>query len=1515
MTTTPGTIIGGGTAGNNYAQANPNSLQEYYENLISGAVGLITDLNGQKTIVLQAGIIQEAACYQSDAGSETTAQASSAFAALTQIADYCNANKIEVQVEADLTDTCGVYGPGVDAIVYNWATAAAQAGLPITSIENVQEVATTTTSAAVLAQDAANEVLAIQTLINSYAGSSYSLTAGDLKVGDMEGTPYLNGISAGDTDSFAQFWDYYDVDAAAAGLQKFSSVTADSEIQAPWIVSSYNWLIYLVGLDRTAQSFGMTVTYDMQGSGTDASGQEAVRMIEEEGAYLATQEGRSLFYVDNLEFETWCLQPQTVDEVTSPDSMTNAAAEVTATYPLYEDGLITAQGITSVSAPGQEVVTVGSVAKFTALTVQWDSTDLEVGNRLAAVLIDQTGTLAATEYGCGTVSGTGTNVLALSGTAADLAAELASVSLLEANAGPDTLDIELFGAQGQVSDNQIAVLALPAGQATGQTSIDASNAAQGWATSSEFVNAGSVMASETLNWSTTGTLAGTISAQPDETAFVKLDSIYQPLAEYGIQYVGTLDGMGINTPIDLMGTSSAGAGQTIGLPSSAANNPCQDVTPGSAWVTDFFNPAGIATMMTVASTVELFNPATGQLESATDYFVPSPQTIVTQQGTSVPNLFAQQFANGGSQVTEYNTGNNPAWQAGWGSQFSSVTLTRDAAGQLMEEFFQGGPADPSFSMNLVFDPETEALWEEFQGAPSPPASIYYNGVQGFVSGPMYVTEFNTGDNPNWDYLDWGTGAIANTEVQTLYFLLADYNNFFESGDLDGYSYEFVNGPYLDLLSLPGCINVNLNSLHCVTIDGVDQSTGLCGLTAVDAYGATGTVTLTGLSAGGSTLVGGNRVSSLTGFGHDTFVTGAGTTTINTGSGGSTVTMSGASGTVTISGNNNMVNIGTAGNTAILMGTGNTVVAVGAVSITEDGVKSILTVDANGIDVTAAQRDTIYVNGTSDVLDFPNGGTVVACGVSISATVEGNGATVNAVTGNDITLGGNGDTVAATGVGMTMAFTGNTGNVKLASPESSAVVTGDHLTVTLNPNGGTIAATGAFDIINAGCHASINVSGTADIVTAGSGSTINVAGRGERVTAPGALIVAASGCTSLSVSGDSSSVYAGVGVSASVLGNDDQVVAGADADITLSGDGETVTAAGLTATIICISNGDVVTAGDDANIAQFGNLGTLMAGTAASIRQIGSNCQALVLSNGSILQRGDADIAQGGTKTDAIQAGDGDQVTEGDSSTLWQYGIGNSASIGNNGSVSVDGLDGRTDVLNNGFASIQGHSNVVTMGTDASAYIGGSDNILTVGVGSTVIVGGTNETVSCPDGSVTLRGYTSATISGAVSIIVNGINNSAALTVQGTEQIGGGGVLSASFSGTGTVDLVSGTLICAQQWAGPVFQLDGTATLDFVDLSFAGGIQFVHSGGILEFQGEGLSGQQIDGFAAGDKLDMAGIHDFVDTALRVVSGDGWDALTLTDGAHCGCFVLAGAYNPCDFHLSADGHGGTFISYTD
>jgi hypothetical protein len=961
--TIPNFILGGGSAGKGAGLNNPGQLEQIYGNLLSSAADIVQGLH-TKVLVLDAGAIGTAGSSQTDQ-TETAAEVAGNLQVLKNIAAFCTANGIVVQVDADLTYSATNPG-GSNALVMQWVTAAATAGLPIASVEDVAEIGISEQPTA-FASYATIETNAVQTIINAYAKSTYKMSSGNLAVGDMEG----GGASKMMANS--EWWNAYDSAATNAGLPQLSFVTADIGWFAPWIdpLSTPTNDGVLETLSALAASRKMALNVVVEGSQTDSSASQYIIQSEQNAIHLAELEASGSVVVNSVLVRSWDVQPVGVGAISSPTSTTNDAAELEGVYPLYEVGSITAQGSVAVTAPGQLVIGTGVAGTIPRLSLQWESADIIAGARIGVVVVDQTGTLTATQFGSGSVSNPSSNILVLNGDSADLASELSSITVKEANSGPDTIDIETYGTAGRLSDNQITVLAAASGQSV--DAINATSNSQGWVTSSALLNNGTVIASgdvlisETLQWNISGSLAGTITGTtvPGQSAFVKIDAIHEPLAEYGIQSATTtLPAAAANAVVSVNNPSVASPAFAGG---GYANNPgVNDVAfaPLPGWLGNSFNPVTELTSLIVRSTTNTFSSITGQLETSMDSLVPDPLTVVDLTG-SHSDTFATAFTNGGTQVTEYNTAGNPAWQAGWGNQFASATLTYDDAGQLVEAFLQGGTNDPLYTIDDVFDPGSGQLWEQFQSTTPPgeaSGSSDYNGTSdpyynGFATGPVYVTQFQ--GSPNWDYVDWGTSVQADTEVWVDNFIINNFSGFAVSfpgqysGDLNAYPYQFTNGPDLDLMYLPGSINVNLNDLRTIIVASQTLSSGFSGLTEIDAAGATGSTTITGLQGGGSTLIGGDNISTINGYGNDTIVAGAGITTVNTGSGGSTVSILSGASSVSVTGSNNIINA-LVGGTISVIGSGEILNATSAV-------------------VTVASNTTLTINGSQDVISLDGPG--------------------------------------------------------------------------------------------------------------------------------------------------------------------------------------------------------------------------------------------------------------------------------------------------------------------------------------------------------------------------------------------------------------------------------------------------------------------------------------------------------------------------------------------------------------
>ena len=184
-----------------------------YQNLLSGAADIVSSL-GVKTLVMTSGAIGTAGLIQIG-NTETADEVEQNRIVLKEIADFCNANGIQVAVQAVLTNGA-TYGSGstaINALVDQWATVAASVNLPICSVQDIQEISITQ-SVADFATLAAIEANAVSTLIREYSQSGYNMSASNLSVGDMEG---------GDVSTvarIAQWWNAYKFGCGGCGCRR-----------------------------------------------------------------------------------------------------------------------------------------------------------------------------------------------------------------------------------------------------------------------------------------------------------------------------------------------------------------------------------------------------------------------------------------------------------------------------------------------------------------------------------------------------------------------------------------------------------------------------------------------------------------------------------------------------------------------------------------------------------------------------------------------------------------------------------------------------------------------------------------------------------------------------------------------------------------------------------------------------------------------------------------------------------------------------------------------------------------------------------------------------------------------------------------------------------------------------------------------------------------------------------------------------------------------------------------------
>ena len=1267
----PGLVIGGGSDPNNATIGELSGLNVIYQNLISGGAQTFTG-TGSRVLVMDSGAIGTASDVQvgsyvlyGNEATETLAQVSANFETLKRITSYCRANGISVQVDAGLNNGT-TFSDGTNALVDQWAPVAAAAGLPIVSVEDVNEQGIVGgTTATMFAHQASIEVSAIQTLIKAYASSAYHMTASNLAVGDMEAG------TASSVPGISQWWSAYNSAAQNAGVNAFSFVSAEMGWDAPWlsVQAGSEWQQYISAMSALSKSDHMALDVVVQGMQTDITGSMFVLQQEQHAAQLASFTASAGINVDNILLRTWQPFPVGVNLITAPNSMSNSAAVISATYPLYQAGSITVQACVSVSVPSQAIVTTGLHTSLRALSLHWSQADVLADRKLAVVIIDQTGILDATQFGKGNVSKISSNILILNGDSTDISAEISSITLNEPYSGPDTINVECFGALGQLSDNQINILALADGQPSNL--IDTTSTQQGWLSSSAFLNtgtvaaAGSVLTSETLYWNTTGTLVESQGAAP----YVKIDSVHEPLAEYGVKKLNIVEnGTTIDVLVDYFDASVDDPYLASGKYANNAGN-CIQAANDITWEqntlkVDPFNPAGEVTSFAVTSTINTFDPNNGVLQQSLDVLAPRPLSIVNFYGTAVANTFSTAFDLGGTQVTEFNTGSNPAWQDAWGIDFKFAILTYDHAGQLVEEFLQGGPSEPVYSIDTVYNPVNGQVWEQFQTA-TPPEGY------SLTTGPLYITQFNTGDNPNWDYLDWGNTVAADTEVVSTYLITNNFAGIAFAGL--NQTVKFTSG----------------------TIYGADNaSANMFGSDDIIRLGVNDILHLTG---DGNTLVGTvNETVTQNGTGYiDTL--GAGSVINNTAAKAS-FTVNGSGIKVTAAGLDAVTDTGTANSFTFLYGG----------TFTESGVKASDVVTGNGV--------TIWLNVAGEALKVSGGSNVITTNINANVGVLGDRNTIGVGNGSTVGLSGNSEVLYGSNTLVNLS----TNTTVIANGDGNTLVGTVNETVTQNGTG-YIDTLGAGSVINnTAAKASFTVNGSGIKVTAAGGDTVSLTGDGNTLVGTVNETVTQNGTGYIDTLGAGSVINnTAAKASFTVNGSGIKVTAAGGDTVSLTGDGNT-----LVGTV-----NETVTQNGTGYIDTLG-AGSVINNTAAkaSFTVNGSGIKVTAAGLDAVTDTGTANsftFLYGGTFTESgVKASD---VVTGNGVTIWLNVAGEALKVSGGSNVITTNINANVGVL--GDRNTIGVGNGSTVGLSGnSEVLYGSNTLVNLSTNTTVTISGTNDAI-------------------------------------------------------------------------------------------------------------------------------------------------------------------------------------------
>jgi len=496
------------------------------------------------------------------------------------------------------------------------------------------------------------------------------------------------------------WWATYNAVADSLGAPRFSYFLAD----IAWNGPDTSWLKVVEQTKADAVAAGLSFGAFVNGYSDSIVGEQWTAQAQQNLARLAAN---AVIDPEFLVLESWSAAlPNTVTPVTSAGSMAWLGASISRLFPLYNDGKVTAGGRVAVTALPQMVFRVGVTTALSGIAMQLAASDVSANGKAALLLVSESTVLTAQLSGAGQITGNGTNSLALAGTAAELTAMLKTLRVKAATGGPDTLTVTAFNALGQAGMARVELLATP----TAGTSFSFKNdtGSRTWASAAAQVGMDGKIRSETYTWFPDAVDPVTGKYRPLTTLLVHSPLMDSKLAQQNGRLVNP-----VAQGLELFDPSN-----NNGKPSFRTE--------------------------TLLKTVVTFSPTTGQVRTESS-------TIKASQAGGAWNP----LASGGSVVTQYNDGSNPNWKPEWGSAPASVTTIFAGNGAKVEEAYYWKPGNPFLQSILIWSTAGKGLWERTDALPS---------GSSFVTGLRLVTQYNTGDNPNWDYV----GRSDQSSVATLF---------------------------------------------------------------------------------------------------------------------------------------------------------------------------------------------------------------------------------------------------------------------------------------------------------------------------------------------------------------------------------------------------------------------------------------------------------------------------------------------------------------------------------------------------------------------------------------------------------------------------------------------------------------------------------------------------------------------------------------------------------------------------
>ena len=276
--------------------------------------------------------------------------------------------------------------------------------------------------------------------------------------------------------------------------------------------------------------------------------------------------------------------------------------------------------------------------------------------------------------------------------------------------------------------------------------------------------------------------------------------------------------------------------------------------------------------------------------------------------------------------------------------------------------------------------------------------------------------------------------------------------------------------------------------------------------------------------------------------------------------------------------------------------------------------------------------------------------------------------------------------------------------------------------------------------------------------------------------------------------------------------------------------------------------------------------------------------------GTVVRSNASDIVFGSATGTVVSASGVENVSSGGvaSSSLISSGGQQVVFAGGRG-VHAQILDGGLETLSGGSASVASVGNggvlkVSSGGVASSAEIfnGGTDGVYSGGVGRGTVLSGGREFV---------YGVTSGTLvsSGGHEVVeLHGTASGAEIGIGGLITVMSGGAISGGLKLFGGSAVISGTAVAGQT------------------------VAFVGATAVLELDNLASFAAKISGMSqATQQVDLGGFTFTASESATWAQSGTSGTLTVTDGAKVAHLTLIGTYTSNSFHLSTDGHGGTFV----